>query len=70
MEIDQMGDWRRTHYSTDVKPDLDGKEVIVLGWVQDIRDLGGIRFVILQDKDGTIQITILRSKIGESNQKS
>jgi nondiscriminating aspartyl-tRNA synthetase len=65
MEIDQMGDWRRTHYSTDVKPDLDGKEVIVLGWVQDIRDLGGIRFVILQDKEGTIQITILRSKIGK-----
>ncbi len=65
MEIDQMGDWRRTHYSTDVKPDLDGKEVIVLGWVQDIRDLGGIRFIILQDKEGTIQITILRSKIGK-----
>ncbi|MFQ5836362.1 MAG: aspartate--tRNA(Asn) ligase, partial [Candidatus Bathyarchaeia archaeon] len=65
MEIDQMGDWRRTHYSTDVKPDLDGKEVIVLGWVQDIRDLGGIRFVILQDKEGTIQITIPRSKIGK-----
>ena len=65
MEIDQMGDWRRTHYSTDVKPDLDEKEVIVLGWVQDIRDLGGIRFIILQDKEGTIQITILRSKIGK-----
>lgn len=65
MEIDQMGDWRRTHYSTDVKPDLDGKEVIVLGWVQDIRDLGGIRFVILQDKEGTIQIIIPRSKIGK-----
>ncbi len=65
MEIDQMGDWRRTHYSIDVKPDLDGKEVIVFGWVQDIRDLGGIRFVILQDKEGTIQITIPRSKIGK-----
>jgi len=63
MQIDKMGDWRRTHYSIDVKPDLDGKEAIVLGWVQDIRDLGGIRFVILQDKEGTIQITIPRSKI-------
>ncbi|RLI40882.1 aspartate--tRNA(Asn) ligase, partial [Candidatus Bathyarchaeota archaeon] len=65
MEIDEMGDWRRTHYSIDVKPDLDGKEVIVLGWVQDIRDLGGIRFVILQDKEGTIQITIPRSKVNK-----
>ena len=58
MKTDQLGDWRRTHYSTDIKPELDGKEVVVLGWVQDIRDLGGIRFVILQDKNGTVQITI------------
>ncbi|MFB0501993.1 MAG: aspartate--tRNA(Asn) ligase [Candidatus Bathyarchaeia archaeon] len=65
MEIDQLGDWRRTHYSTDVKPELDGKEVIVLGWVRDIRDLGGIRFVILQDREGTVQITITRNKVEE-----
>jgi len=65
MEIDQLGDWRRTHYSTDVKPKLDGKEVIVLGWVLDIRDLGGIRFVILRDREGTVQITIPRKEVGE-----
>ena len=62
MEIDQLGDWRRTHYSIDVKPELDGKEVVVLGWVREIRDLGGIRFVILQDREGTVQITVLRGK--------
>jgi len=62
MKIDQLGDWRRTHYSIDVKPELDGKEVVVLGWVRDIRDLGGIRFVVLQDREGTVQITVLRGK--------
>ena len=62
MKIDQLGDWHRTHYSIDVKPELDGKEVVVLGWVRDIRDLGGIRFVILQDREGTVQITVLRGK--------
>ncbi len=62
MKTDKLGDWRRTHYSTDIKPELDGKEVLVLGWVQDIRDLGGIRFVILQDKEGPVQITIPRDK--------
>jgi len=66
MESDQLGDWRRTHYSTDVRPKLDGKVVIVLGWVRDIRDLGGIRFVILQDKEGTVQITIPCNEIGEA----
>jgi len=65
METDQLGDWRRTHYSTDVKPELDGKAVIVLGWVRDIRDLGGIRFVILQDREGNVQITVPRSEVNK-----
>jgi len=62
MEVDQLGDWRRTHYSREIKPEMDGKEVVVFGWVQEIRDLGGIRFVILQDREGTVQITIHRDQ--------
>ncbi|MEM2917616.1 MAG: aspartate--tRNA(Asn) ligase [Candidatus Bathyarchaeia archaeon] len=63
MKIDFLGDWRRTHYSADVKPELDGKEILIFGWVQDIRDLGGIRFIILQDREGTVQITVPRKKV-------
>jgi len=62
MDLDSMGDWRRTHYSSDVKPELDGSEVTLFGWVQEIRDLGALRFIILQDRDGTIQVTVLRKK--------
>lgn len=62
MELDSIGHWRRTHYSVDVKPEMDGKEVTLFGWVQEIRDLGAIRFVILQDREGTVQITVLRKK--------
>jgi nondiscriminating aspartyl-tRNA synthetase len=62
MKTDKMGEWRRTHYSTDIGPELDGKKVTVFGWVQEIRDLGGIRFLILQDKNGKVQITIHRDK--------
>ncbi len=64
MKLDYIGDWRRTHYSTDVKPEMDSEEVTLFGWVQEIRDLGGIRFVILQDREGTIQITVPRKKVG------
>ena len=63
MKLDELGDWRRTHYTADVTPELDGKEVVVLGWVQDMRDLGGLRFIILQDREGTVQITIPRKKV-------
>ena len=62
MKIDQLGDWRRTHYSREIKSEIDGEEVVVFGWVKDIRDLGGLRFVILQDREGTVQITIHRDK--------
>jgi nondiscriminating aspartyl-tRNA synthetase len=63
MKVDKMGDWRRTHYSADIVPELDGQEVVVFGWVQEIRDLGGLRFLILQDKNGKVQITIHRHKV-------
>jgi len=63
MKVDKMGDWRRTHYSADIGPELDGQEVVVFGWVQEIRDLGGLRFLILQDKTGKLQITIHRHKV-------
>ena len=62
MKLDSIGTWRRTHYSIDVNPDMDGAEVTLFGWVQEIRDLGAIRFIILQDREGTIQITVLRKK--------
>ena len=62
MKFDSVGDWIRTGYSANVTPDIDGQEVTLFGWVQEIRDLGGIRFIILQDREGTIQVTVLRKK--------
>jgi aspartyl-tRNA synthetase len=63
MKLDFTDNWCRTHYSIDIKPEMDGKEVTLFGWVQDIRDLGGIRFIIVQDREGTIQVTIPRKKV-------
>jgi nondiscriminating aspartyl-tRNA synthetase len=63
LNLDAIGDWSRSHYSENVTPELDGEEVTLFGWVQEIRDLGGIRFIILQDREGTIQVTIPKKKI-------
>ena len=63
MNLDSIGDWIRTHYTSQVTPEIDGQGVTLFGWVQDIRDLGGIRFIILQDREGTIQLTIPKKRI-------
>jgi nondiscriminating aspartyl-tRNA synthetase len=63
MNLDSIDDWIRTHLTSQVTPEVDGQEVTLFGWVQDIRDLGGIRFIILQDREGTIQLTIPKKRV-------
>jgi len=65
VKLDTIGELTRTHFSSDVTAELDGKKVTLNGWVQEKRDLGGILFIILQDRSGTIQITIPRKKVNE-----
>ncbi|MGD8564914.1 MAG: aspartate--tRNA(Asn) ligase [Candidatus Bathyarchaeota archaeon] len=64
MKLDSMGDWRRTHYSNEVNLLPDNKEVILFGWILEIRDLAAIRFITLQDREGTTQITLSKNKTG------
>ena len=52
-----LNDWRRTHYNKDVDDSLNEEEVVLMGWVHEIRDLGGIIFVLIRDRTGIIQLT-------------
>jgi nondiscriminating aspartyl-tRNA synthetase len=54
---------KRTQYSKEITPKLNGEEVTIMGWIHEIRDLGGIIFVLLRDRDGLIQITAPSKKI-------
>ncbi|MFB6360191.1 MAG: aspartate--tRNA(Asn) ligase [Halobacteriales archaeon] len=49
-------------YAADATP---GEAVTVAGWVHEIRDLGGIAFVILRDKTGRIQIKFEKDAVDE-----
>ena len=51
---DNMNGLKRTHYCGDVTEV--GKEVIVGGFVQKIRDLGNLIFIDLRDKTGIVQL--------------
>lgn len=52
----------RTHFSSEITPELEGKEVIVAGWVHLKRDLGGKKFLILRDKNGLIQVVLSKDQ--------
>jgi aspartyl-tRNA synthetase len=52
----ELGDWRRTHYSSELDHDLDKSDVTVMGWISSIRGHGNISFATIIDKMGEIQI--------------
>lgn len=47
----------RTHYIAEVNQNLENREVTLCGWVHEIRDLGKIKFLLLRDISGLIQVT-------------
>ncbi len=43
-------------YTNEITEDDDGEKFTVKGWAHEIRDLGGITFIILRDRKGTMQL--------------
>jgi aspartyl-tRNA synthetase len=59
----------RSHYSKDVTTEDYGKKITVAGWVEDIRNIGSIAFIILRDRKGTLQVTSLKKQHPELFEK-
>ncbi len=56
---------RKTHWTKNITPGLDGKEVVLAGWVWDVRDIGNIKFILLRDREGLIQLTVKKGTVPE-----
>ena len=54
---------RRSHLSAEIRPELDGQSVRLLGWIHEIRDLGGIKFILLRDVSGICQVTVKKNAL-------
>ncbi len=39
--------------------------VTINGWVHDLRDMGGLKFLLLRDSTGIIQVTIVKKEVSE-----
>jgi len=56
---------KRTHYTNELAKSV-GKDVVVSGWVFDVRLIGGINFLLLRDNTGTVQVTAPKGKVPQS----
>lgn len=52
--------FKRTHYTDQITPEMEAEHVTLAGWVHEIRDLGGIIFLLLRDREGIAQITLFK----------
>jgi aspartyl-tRNA synthetase len=55
---DPLGSLTRTHTCGALRADDVGAEVVLLGWVHRVRDLGGVTFIDMRDRAGLSQVVV------------
>ncbi len=54
--LDFLGNLRRTHSCGELRASDAGKKALLMGWVHRRRDLGGVVFIHLRDREGVTQL--------------
>jgi aspartyl-tRNA synthetase len=70
VKLDFLGDLRRTHSCGQLRTNDAGKKALLMGWVHRRRDLGGVLFVHLRDRDGITQLVFDASDNPETHQRA
>ena len=58
MQIEPLGKIARTHTCGALRPEDVGKDVVLLGWVHRVRDLGSLVFIDIRDRYGVTQVIV------------
>jgi len=46
----------RTHYISEITAEMDGHEVVIAGWVHEVRETAKITFLLVRDRSGIAQV--------------
>jgi len=58
MTVEPLGSLARTHTCGELTKTDVGKDVVLLGWVHRVRDLGGVMFLDVRDRHGITQVVV------------
>jgi aspartyl-tRNA synthetase len=70
VQLDFLGDLRRTHTCGELRASDTGKRALLMGWVHRRRDLGGVIFIHLRDRDGVTQLVFHEDAGAELHRKA
>ncbi len=54
--------WKRNRYAGSLRIEDAGRDVVLCGWAQKIRDMGHLLFIDLRDREGTAQVVVFSER--------
>jgi nondiscriminating aspartyl-tRNA synthetase len=63
-----LENWRRTHYSSQITSSKINQSIVIMGWISSKRDHGNVLFIQLRDKFGDTQVVVKKKGANLENE--